>query len=1226
MEGKIEKQNQSPIVDNDKILSPPPMTKRKDLILNAPKDVPGEIKVDKQGRLLKKWFEEYGRVGSLIETYNNWVTTQIGYQLESYPIQVNTNKGLANVRLVNHKFLKPRIPVSGNKWVPLTPRIAREGDRTYSSELYVTLKMSYENPNHKPEYKHNVYLGNIPTMIRSVLCNTTTMSEKELFEAGECIGDVGGGFIIKGTEKLIMIQEKLRVNRIFIYNPTTKSNPICKITNETVSGSSVVNLVQDSSTGSIELKLGFMGNGDGKSEYGNTIPVFSAFRMFGITNPDDMFKYVSLFIKPKWIRLVWVKLMPSFIQIQNIGDDFEYLSKKMGKKNVKDIKQTIIDGMLRDLFPQIPKEDVTRKFYMLSLMIARYAEHLSGLREIDDRDNWGNKRLETAGRSMEQLFGAIFKRMTSKIQEDLSNTPNVTLSLIQTKIDSSIITDNFVSAFGANKWGVKGPYLKKENITDVLKPDNLMARFAQLTKINTPTSRRSKSTNIRLVQMSQLGYICPVETPEGEHCGVVKNSAITNWISIASNDLIISQYLSDGDISLNKLKEKSDIFWLNGKFIGWCDGQNLHKKFINLRRSNKIPFSTCIVFDKDDQILYIYTDSSRPTRPLLVVSENGKLVIDEKNLWESDFNTLMSEGAVEYIDAFEQEHIMLAYSVTELENQNAENQEAINYTQEQIERLSNVMDDEGFISGDTSILTELNLTIDQIHDALSRAQNTVKRTAKKKKYTHCEMDPTAILGLSASMIPMLNHNQAPRNTYQCSMGRQALGIYHSNYSTRFDTTAKCLAYPSRPLFETQMSEILGVDEIPSGQTAMVAIMTKTGYNQEDAIIFNQGSIDRGLFMMVVYKTYKSIAKNNNDIIETFERPPLRSEEDQKRYHALAPNGIAIVGSMVKEGDILVSKKRTVSFDRNAKVEYDYLKVGVGVEGIVDKVLYTNNHEDNRVVYVKLRQVRKPIIGDKFASRQAQKATIGMILPEVDMPYIMDGPNKGMRPDIIINPHCIPSRMTIGMLIEIVASKLAALRGERINATAFRSFDVQEFMRNLVQYGFNSSGKETMIDGITGEILQDPSGNRKAARIFTGPCYYQALRHHVLDKIQARARGAVKQTSRQPVSGRANRGGQRFGEMERDALISHGASAFLRERLCISSDAYKTILCKTCGTIAIADHLSNKYECRKCGDDAQFGTCVIPYAYKLLMHLLAGAGFNMTHQVSNQKDKFGQLKK
>jgi DNA-directed RNA polymerase II subunit RPB2 len=472
------------------------------------------------------------------------------------------------------------------------------------------------------------------------------------------------------------------------------------------------------------------------------------------------------------------------------------------------------------------------------------------------------------------------------------------------------------------------------------------------------------------------------------------------------------------------------------------------------------------------------------------------------------------------------------------------------------------------------------------------------------------------MGTSASLIPLPEHNQGPRNTFQTSMGNQSMGVVHSNLSTRFDTTAKSLAYPNRPLFETQMYRVLGLDEMPAGQTVIVAIMTYGGFNQEDSIIFNQGSIDRGLFLMVVTKSYKAIAKStgNSEVAETFEYPAVK-KGDPMLYEALDSNGIARVGADVGEGYVLISKKRRIGRPPNHIDSYEQVVVGVGITNArVDKVMITTNAEGNRVAFVRIRQVRKPEEGDKFAPRHAQKGTAAAIYPEEDMPEVAYGPNKGMRPDIIVNPHSIPSRMTIAWLIEIIASKLAALTGERLNATAFRRFDVNQLMANLRQYGFSGGGKEILKSGTTGKLLRDVGGKRYAARIFIGPCYYQALRHNVLDKIQMRQRGPVKQQHRQPVSGRANRGGQRLGEMERDALISHGASALLRERLCLSSDAYTTVFCSRCGTVAIANHEDNSYTCRTCGDDGKFGTCTIPYAYKLLLHLLSGAGFRVTHKM------------
>jgi DNA-directed RNA polymerase II subunit RPB2 len=860
-------------------------------------------------------------------------------------------------------------------------------------------------------------------------------------------------------------------------------------------------------------------------------------------------------------------------------------------------QSSIMRDLKNELFTHIPPENISQKLYMLSIMIARFTEYLIGVRKLDDRDNWGNKRLESAGRSLEQLFGNIWREVVSRAQDSIDTKGLEGLQAVKREIDPSFVTDNFVSSFTANNWGVQGSYMAKENITDGLKRDAQLAVWSHLTKINTPTNRKAKQLKVRLVQMSQLGYVCPVETPEGQQCGLVKNTSLTNYISLERGENLILEYIAKY-ISNIPTEQLINQFILNGKFLGWCAGESLRSYCVALRRQSIFYKDTAIVLGKDGY-LHIYSDGARPTRPLLIVDPtNNELVIKNKNLWNADMKTLLSEGCVEYIDAFEQEYIQLAQMISDIDSRRADLEEALRNHQDAIERVAQL---EAELNGTLETdpvrdVTKLRLTIDDARETVSQAANALKEVQSLPPYTHSELDPTAILGLAASVIPLANHNQAPRNSYQCGMGKQALGIYHSQHSTRFDTTAKCLAYPTRPLFETQMNEILGLNELPAGSMVIVAIMTYTGYNQEDALIMNKASIDRGLFRQVIYKSYKSAQKRTRYTVEEFARPEVRKDEPTGRYAAIDENGIARLGASVRDGDCIIGKIRKNI--QTGKIENASTFVGVGQEGIVDRVLVSTNPEGMRVVKVKLRQIRKPVMGDKFASRHAQKSTIGLILPEEDMPYTA----TGIKPDIIINPHCIPSRMTMSKVIEIVASKIASFRGERVNATAFRNFNIREFKENLRQYGYNPSGKEKMYSGFTGEPLE--------ADIFIGPCYYQTLRHHVEDKIQMRSRGAIKQLSHQPTGGRARKGGQRFGEMERDAIISHGASAFLQERLCGVSDAYTPVYCSTCGTIAIANHASEKFVCRLCGDNAKFGTCTIPYAYKLLTHMLAGAGFNL----------------
>lgn len=1320
----------------DRIPIVSPLVRRIEAFEFTDPQIPGDIKVDAQGRLLKSWIEYESILGSHIETFDNWLINIIPRQLASRPIRIPQG----DVTVMNPIFFPPRISTSDSNWIPLTPQLARDNGYTYSSELYADFVLNAGTP--QEERLPQSFLGKIPVMLGSVLCHLKGKTDKERMEMGECPSDPLGYFIIKGSEKIVLMQEKLRTDRIFLYHPSTKDAVVCKMTCSTVAGSTNVTIALGKKSKALKIHLAFMGRSKGKTnKIGNTVSVFQIYRMLGMKDPNQILQMISLFTKKEYIKKIWVQLQPTFVKLGQVGDDIEHISRKKGLGNMDyGIKQaSIMKDLKNELFPQVPPENTTQKLYMLSIMVVRYAEYMIGERQLDDRDNWGNKRVENAARSLEQLFGNIWKESVLKAQDVIDTKGLQGLQSVKREINPSFIADNFVSSFNSNNWGVQGSYMPKENITDNLKRDSIAAVYSHLTKVNTPTNRRAKQAKVRMVQMSQLGFVCVVETPEGEqcltmdtpillangkwleigkikdgdevitvnpdglkqepskmhsyfkyhtkdkgkklfrlttengktiratedhpflteqgwkrvkdlelddslwiflgeevselvfikpegnytisklksielteddyvadfttvssnhsfiangfvthNCGLVKNTAITAYMSIERGENVIIEHISKY-ISKLPTEQLPTPVMLNGKFMGWCAGVSLRDFCVTLRRRSIFYKDTAIVLARDG-FLYIFSDAARPTRPLLIVDpENQELVIKNKDLWTADMKTLMDEGCVEYIDAYEQEYIQLAQMMSDIDTRNTELAEATRNHQEAVEKLSQAEQ-----SGDRK-------TIEDAKEMVSQAANALKELQDIPVYTHCELDPTAILGIAASMVPLSNHNQGPRNVYQASMAKQALGIYHSQHAARFDTTSKCLAYPSRPLFQTQMDEIIGLNELPAGETVVVAIMTYTGYNQEDALIMNQAAIDRGLFRQVIYKSYKSVQKRTRTTVEEFGRPQVRKDEPPERYAAIDDNGIAKLGSFVREGDCLIGKiRKNIT---TGKVENASSYVGVGQEGIVDRVLVSTNPEGMRVVKVKLRQIRKPIMGDKFASRYAQKATLGLILPQEDMPFTA----SGMVPDLIINPHSIPSRMTIGKVIEIVTSKIAAFSGERVNATAFRKFDVKTFTENLVQYGYSPSGKERLFSGFTGKPLE--------AMIFTGPCFYQVLRHHVLDKIQMRAKGAIKQLSHQPVGGRARKGGQRFGEMERDAIISHGASAFLRERLCTVSDAYQAVYCSRCGSIAIANHTSDKFVCRTCNEGATFGKCTIPYAYKLLTHMLAGAGFNLQFDMS-----------
>ena len=489
---------------------------------------------------------------------------------------------------------------------------------------------------------------------------------------------------------------------------------------------------------------------------------------------------------------------------------------------------------------------------------------------------------------------------------------------------------------------------------------------------------------------------------------------------------------------------------------------------------------------------------------------------------------LLAKGVVEYLDAEEEETAMIIMTPEDLTNSKAKH---MGYTTEETE------------------------------DPLARHDPLLNPHAHT--FTHCEIHPSMILGVCASIIPFPDHNQSPRNTYQSAMGKQAMGVFLTNFDQRMETMANILYYPQKPLARTMSMEYLKFRELPAGQNAIVAIACYSGYNQEDSVIMNQSSIDRGLFRSLFYRTYQdqeTVVGHN--IVEQFERPTRNDTLRMKHgtYDKIDADGIVEVGARVSGEDIIIGKTAPMAPDAEelGQRQKQHLKRDVSTplrsteSGIVDQVLVTTSGDGQKFVKVRVRTTKIPQIGDKFASRHGQKGTIGITYRQEDMPFT----REGVVPDLIINPHAIPSRMTIAHLIECQLSKVATLRGDEGDATPFTKVTVTNVSNILRSMGYQSRGFEVMYNGHTGRKL--------VAQVFLGPTYYQRLRHMVDDKIHSRARGPTQILTRQPVEGRARDGGLRFGEMERDCMIAHGASSFLKERLFDVSDPFRVHVCDICG--------------------------------------------------------------
>ena len=636
------------------------------------------------------------------------------------------------------------------------------------------------------------------------------------------------------------------------------------------------------------------------------------------------------------------------------------------------------------------------------------------------------------------------------------------------------------------------------------------------------------------------------------------------FVSVGTPSKLIQKDLDEipdfqklSELSPESIRGKSKIF-INGSWVGITNNpEDIMERLIGQRRKACISKEISIVNNFMNKEIRIYTDSGRSLRPLFVVEKyknennetSSRLKITKQDIRDltdqkMKFDDLVDNGVIEFLDVEEEESSMIAMKITDLVN--------------------------------------------------NRHYCTT--------YTHCEIHPAMILGVAASIIPFPDHNQSPRNVYQSAMGKQAIGIYSTNFNMRMDTLSYLLFYPQKPLVVTQSMEFLKFKALPAGINAIVAIMCYTGYNQEDSVIMNQSSIDRGLFRSAFFRTYTSEQRIESKLKnEQFEVPDRRqvSKYRMGNYGKLDCEGLIPPGTKVRGDDIIIGKTGLIQYDEDdEKAEIIKRKTDLSEairpseEGTIESVMLTTNRSGYTIAKVKCRSVRIPQIGDKFASRHGQKGTIGMTYRQEDMPFSMEG----ITPDIIVNPHAIPSRMTIGHLIECLNSKVAALRGLEGDSTPFTSVTVDRIANHLHQLGYQKHGNETIFNGFTGRKVD--------MLIFFGPTYYQRLKHMVDDKIFSRARGPVQILTRQPTEGRARSGGLRFGEMERDCMISHGAALFLKERLMDVSDKYRVHVCQTCGLFAVADIDSQTFRCNLCKEDsAGIVQATIPYACKLLFQEL-----------------------
>ena len=1131
-----------------------------------------------------------------LESYNNFVGYQIIKTIEMFnPVHIKSENDYDPVSgkyslemfitFENFHIYRPQIHENNGAIKLMFPQEARLRNFTYASAMTIDINIKYivrtgeGLANMSTFYKNlpKIHIGKLPIMLKSSICVLNQYNYVDNQHTGECRYDTGGYFIINGSEKTVLGQERAAENRVYCFNVSknnTKYNWIAEI--KSVPDFKCISPKQ------INLMIASKNNGFGQPilvqipRVKQPIPLFIVFRALGVISDKEACEYILLNIDSERHQVMLGNLQASIIEankhmtmeeaIRYITSYVIYTPINMDRETgIKKKHDFTMDVLQNDLFPHC--QTTKQKIYFLGYMANKLMQANFEWIKADDRDSYLNKRVDLTGTSLNNLFRNYFNKLVKDMEKQIVKEINtgswrstedylniVNQTNIYKIVKSTTIENGFKRALATGDFGIKHTNSNKVGVAQVLNRLTYVSSLSHSRRISTPTDKSGKLIPPRKLHNTSWGFFCPAETPEGQSVGIVKNLSYMTHITIHSNSMSLYEYvgphiLKVDDLNPSELFEKVKVF-INGCWVGISNEPlGLYTMLKTMKIKGIINIYTSIIFDYKLQEIRICNDSGRVTRPLLRVKDKNillsKSVIDGLKSNELSWDDLFTdckigEAVLEYIDPEEQSLSMIATKPNEI------------------------------ISG-----TDI------------------------KKYTHCEIHPSSLFGVVASCIPFPDHNQSPRNTYQSAQAKQAMGVYATNYNERMDKTAYVLNYPTRPLVDTRVMNLIKMNQIPSGCNINVAIMTHTGYNQEDSVLINKGSIDRGLFQTTIYHTEKDEDKQKINGDEEIRCKPDSSKTKGMKfgnYNKVNSKGVMPENSLVENRDIIIAKVTPIKENKNDHtkvIKYeDQSKIYRTVEETyIDKNYIDRNGDGYTFAKVRLRALRKPVIGDKFSSRHGQKGTVGNIVPEADMPFN----SAGVRPDIIINPHAIPSRMTIGQLKETLLGKVLVELGLFGDGTSFGDLNIDNISEKLQSLGYESNGNELLYSGLTGEQVE--------CSVFMGPVFYQRLKHMVNDKQHSRSIGPMVNLTRQPAEGRSRDGGLRFGEMERDAMISHGAARFTKGRMYDASDKYSVHICKKCGLVASYNDKLHIHLCKTCDNRTDFSYVEIPYACKLLFQEL-----------------------
>ncbi len=874
------------------------------------------------------------------------------------------------------------------------------------------------------------------------------------------------------------------------------------------------------------------------------IPAVILLKALGLTSDAEISKLIG-----KQTDSLVVNLY-EFASIGNVNDALMWIAEKSSLQGTnKEMLDRVKQRMDSYFLPHIGLDKNARLEKAKTL--CKFIKQFYVAREnpadcMTDKDHYANKRVRLSGDLLSDLFRVNMNILLREIQHTLQKiVKRRKFFSIKTLAKSTLFTHRMESAIATGSW-----IGERSGVTQNMDKNNSFSIMSQLQRVSSTLPGEQENFAARTVHPTHYGRFCPIETPEGTEIGLRKNLALLARIStqVSKEHKDVLAVLEEAGMTSEE--GSIDVFY-NGRFIGAVsDAAGFATKIKEVRRAGNLPWEMSVRVDNSLDTVFLCSEIGRVLRPLIIVDnkiprlkeEHLKLVKDGSLSWEG----LIKEGIIEYLDAAEEDDCLIA-------------------------------------------LAEDDLT---------------------ENHTHLEIDRIDCLGVSVSMIPYANHNPPARMVKGGSRAyRQGLGLYAGNFPVRVDTDVSILHYPQRPLVRSFVYDTLDVH--PVGQNFIVAIMPYEGYNLEDAVVLNKASVDRGLARSSRFRPYISVELNyagglkDEICIPDKDTSGYRLEES---YKFLEDDGIVYLEAEMNEGEVVIGKVSPPKFLSEAREISIQTKkdnssaIKQEESGTVDAVFITLDKEGNRVVQIRTRELRIPELGDKFSCPHGQKGIVGLIAEDEDIPFT----SRGVKPDLMFNPHGIPSRMTVGYLMDVLAGKVAALSGEIVDASPFSGDSVDSLENQLKKLGFRQDGKEIMYHGVSGE--------RMPVKIFVGNMFYLKLKYMVADKMHARASGKIALLTRQPIEGRARGGALRLGEMEQQALVGHGASLLLKERY--DSDKVVINICSKCGTLVIDDQIHNKRVCSLCHSN-QVEPVEVSYAFKLLIEELQGLHLLTKFELKNK---------